>query len=65
MPGLEGEGSYLLATAGADSLVRMWLIEIDEVSLGEVRLDDCGGRFVISRFTLTILYLCLRVKTKF
>ncbi|KAL0820812.1 hypothetical protein ABMA28_005490 [Loxostege sticticalis] len=30
VPGLEGEGSYLLATAGADSLVRMWLIEIDE-----------------------------------
>ncbi|XP_063830218.1 WD repeat, SAM and U-box domain-containing protein 1-like [Ostrinia nubilalis] len=26
----DGEGSYLLATAGADSLVRLWLIEIDE-----------------------------------
>ncbi|XP_028169520.1 WD repeat, SAM and U-box domain-containing protein 1-like [Ostrinia furnacalis] len=31
VPGMpDGEGSYLLATAGADSLVRLWLIEIDE-----------------------------------
>lgn len=32
MPGLPEEGSYLLATAGADSLVKLWRVDVDEVN---------------------------------
>lgn len=32
VPGLPEEGSYLLATAGADSLVKLWRVDVDEVN---------------------------------